>query len=181
MFEVKVTVDLLGIPEAINNLADALRGCGKFTPGATTTSAGAITTPAIVNNGSGAALAEVHGGLVINQNTKEKKPEEKPALAPVEPVEEQPPLAEVPTTEPEPSFIGDVPPDEPEPAPVKKYTFKQISNAGAKLCAEVGKMEQLVTLLNTKYGVPAITMIPEEKYGELAADLIALGAVMEEG
>ena len=174
MFEVKVTVDLPGIPEAINNLADALRGYGKFTPGAT-------TTPAIVNNGSGAALAEVHGGLVINQNTKEKKPEEKPVLTPVEPVEEQPPLAEVPTTEPEPSFIGDVPPDEPEPAPVKKYTFKQISNAGAKLCAEVGKMEQLVTLLNTKYGVPAITMIPEEKYGELAADLIALGAVMEEG
>lgn len=150
MFEVKVTVDLPGIPEAINNLADALRGCGKFTPGAT-------TTPAIVNT------------------------EEKPVLTPVEPVEEQPPLAEVPTTEPEPSFIGEVPPDEPEPAPVKKYTFKQISNAGAKLCAEVGKMEQLVTLLNTKYGVPAITMIPEEKYGELAADLIALGAVMEEG
>lgn len=157
MFEVKVTVDLPGIPEAINNLADALRGCGKFTPGATTTPAGVITTPAIVNT------------------------EEKPVLTPVEPVEEQPPLAEVPTTEPEPSFIGDVPPDEPEPAPVKKYTFKQISNAGAKLCAEVGKMEQLVSLLNTKYGVPAITMIPEEKYGELAADLIALGAVMEEG
>ncbi len=157
MFEVKVTVDLPGISEAINNLADALRGCGKFTPGVTTTPAGVITTPAIVNT------------------------EEKPVLTPVEPVEEQPPLAEVPTTEPEPSFIGDVPPDEPEPAPVKKYTFKQISNAGAKLCAEVGKMEQLVTLLNTKYGVPAITMIPEEKYGELAADLIALGAVMEEG
>ena len=149
MFEVKVTVDLPGIPEAINNLADALRGCGKFTPGATTTPAGVITTPAIVN-------------------TEDVNTEEKPVLTPVEPVEEQPPLAEVPTTEP-------------EPAPVKKYTFKQISNAGAKLCAEVGKMEQLVTLLNTKYGVPAITMIPEEKYGELAADLIALGAVMEEG
>ena len=30
MFEVKVTVELPGIPEAINNLADALRGKSAF-------------------------------------------------------------------------------------------------------------------------------------------------------
>ncbi len=157
MFEVKVTVELLGIPEAINNLADALRGKSAFPA--------ISTSPAIVN-----APAEK-----LEKN-------EKPALTPVEPAPAEPPLAEAPATEPEPSFIGDVPPDEPAaPAPApKKYSFNQISKAGANLCADLGKMEQLVTLLNSKYGVPAITMIDESRYAELAADLISLGAVIEE-
>ena len=162
MFEVKVTVELPGIPEAINNLADAVRGRAAFPV--------VSTTPAIVN-----APAEK-----LEKN-------EKPVLTPVEEPVAAPPLAEVPATEPEPSFIGSVPPDEPPapapaPAPApKKYSFNQISKAGAKLCADLSKMDQLVTLLNTKYGVPAITMIDESRYAELAADLIALGAVIEEG
>ena len=93
MFEVKVTVELPGIPEAINNLADALRGKSAFPA--------ISTSPAIVN-----APAEK-----LEKN-------EKPALTPVEPAPAEPPLTEVPATEPEPSFIGDVPPDEPAaPAP----------------------------------------------------------------
>lgn len=166
MFEVKVTVELPGIPEAINNLADALRGKAPAKKAAKNADV------AIANNGSGMAVGKLEGGMVINQGKAEQKKEE-----------------------PEPSFIGNVPPDEPEipaveqpvaapvapaPAPAKKYTFKQISKAGAALCTEMGKMDQLVTLLNTKYGVPAITMINESRYGELAEDLIALGATIEE-
>lgn len=164
MFEVKVTVELPGIPEAINNLADAVRGGIAFPA--------ISTSPAVVN-----IPAEKP-----EKKEKKEKAVDKPAITPVEPAPAEPPLAEVPTTEPEPSFIGNVPPDEPaDPAPApKKYSFNQISKAGAKLCADLGKMEQLVSLLNTKYGVPAITMIDESRYAELAADLISLGAVIEE-
>ncbi len=184
MFEVKVTVELPGIPEAINNLTDALRGKAPAKKAAKNADV------AIANNGSGIAVGKLEGGLAINQGKAEQKKEE-----------------------PEPSFIGNVPPDEPEipaveqpeqapplvnvsdtpvapvapveqpvvaPAPAKKYTFKQISKAGAALCTDMGKMDQLVSLLNTKYGVPAITMINESRYGELVEDLIALGATIEE-
>ena len=155
MLEIKVIVQLPGIPEAINNLAKSL--C---------------------------------------DTTHEK------AETPVEVVPEK--KAEAPVSF-EPCFIGDVPPDEPEnpteeqpqqasapmdapgatldvpaPVPAKEYTFNQISRAGANLCTDLAKMEQLVNLLNTKYGVQAITMIDKSRYAELADDLIALGATIEE-
>lgn len=86
--------------------------------------------------------------------------------------EEQPAPAPVPAA-PEPA-------PEPVPAPAKKYTFEQISKAGAALCADLSNMEKLIALLNGKYGVQAITMIDESRYADLAADLIALGATIEE-
>ena len=175
MFEVKLTVELPGIPEAINNLADALRGKSS----ATAKKAPKNENVAITNNGNGAAVGKLEGGLVINQSKTEKAPEpsfiqeippDEPEIPAVEQPEQAPPLVNVPETAPV----------APAPAPVKKYTFKQISTAGAKLCADMGKMDALVSLLNSKYGVPAITMIDESRYAELAADLIGLGAVIEE-
>lgn len=175
MFEVKLTVELPGIPEALNNLADALRGKAP----ATAKKAAKNENVAITNNGNGAAVGTLEGGLVINQSKTEKNPEpsfiqdipaDEPEIPAVEQPEQAPPLVNVPETAPV----------APAPAPVKKYTFKQISTAGAKLCADMGKMDALVSLLNSKYGVPAITMIGESRYAELAADLIGLGAVIEE-
>ena len=93
-------------------------------------------------------------------------PEEQPAPVPV-------PVAPEPAPEP-------VPVAQPAPAPAKKYTFEQISKAGAALCADLSNMEKLIALLNGKYGVQAITMIDESRYSDLAADLIALGATIEE-
>lgn len=93
------------------------------------------------------------------------------------------PVAPVPAPEPEPIPVAEAPmatPAEEQPAPAKKYTFEQISKAGAALCADLSKMEKLVSLLNDKYRVPAITMIDESKYTDLANDLVALGAVIEE-
>lgn len=190
MLEAKVIIELPGIADAINNLADAIRGNGV------------VPAPAKA------------------KRTKAEKNVAPAGESPVEekPVNTEPKFTPVENTEPEPSFIAEIPPDEPEipvpvapvvpetpapvvpvapvpeisepvavpqsmppaPAPVKKYTFKQISTAGAKLCANVGNMDKLVTLLNTKYGVPAITMIKEERYAELAEDLKALGATIEE-
>lgn len=63
----------------------------------------------------------------------------------------------------------------PQAAPERTYTFNDISKAGAALCG-AGKMDQLIALLNGKYKVQAITELKPDVYGQLAADLIALGA-----
>lgn len=160
MFEIQVTIKLPGIPEAINYLAEAIGGKAAL-PDAKDTLAAVPAEPAQTK-------AEVPvPAEPIKAQAKELAPAETPVNA----------------TEPEPSFIGNVPPDEepaPAPAAAKKYTFKQISKAGAALCADMDKMEQLSKIVNEKYGVVAITGIPEARYDELAADLIALGATIEE-
>ena len=63
----------------------------------------------------------------------------------------------------------------PQAVPERTYTFNDISKAGAALCG-AGKMDQLIALLNDKYKVQAITELKPDVYGQLAADLIALGA-----
>ena len=74
-------------------------------------------------------------------------------------------------------------PDTAEPAasvepsePERTYTLDEIGRAGAALVDELGKIEELCYLLKTEFGVQAITQVPPERYGELAAGLRALGA-----
>ena len=115
--------------------------------------------------------------------TVQAMPECIPAAPVPAPDPEPIPVAPAPAPEPEPIPVAETQtatPAEEQPAPAKKYTFEQISKAGAALCADLSKMEKLVSLLNDKYKVPAITMIDESKYTDLANDLIALGAVIEE-
>ena len=119
----------------------------------------------------------------VRPATVQAGPEYIPAAPVPAPDPEPIPVAPVPAPEPEPIPVAEAPtatPAEEQPAPAKKYTFEQISKAGAALCADLSKMEKLVSLLNDKYKVPAITMIDESKYTDLANDLIALGAVIEE-
>lgn len=176
MFEVKVTIEAPELQKAIDNLADSIGKIAGFSV-ASMTPAGfsiASTTPAVVSAENPVAADTAEAPVA--------------APAPVEQPEQAPPLVNVPDTPIAPAAPVEQPvaapaapaPVAPAPAPAKKYTFKQISKAGAALCTEMGKMDQLVTLLNTKYGVPAITMINESRYGELAEDLIALGATIEE-
>ena len=159
MFEARVTVDLPGIADAIHDLACAIRGTAR---------------PATVQ-----AMPECIPAAPVPAPDPEPIP-----VAPVPAPDPEPiPVAPVPAPEPEPIPVAEAPvatPAEEQPAPAKKYTFEQISKAGAALCADLSKMEKLVSLLNDKYKVPAITMIDESKYTDLANDLIALGAVIEE-
>lgn len=135
MFEIKVTVELPGIPEALKDLADAVRGPKPMTTAA----------PAVVQEAT----------MPAEQATSATEPDSAP--------------------EPQPQPQTTAP-----AAESKTYTFSQISKAGAALCADLTKMNQLVSLLNSKYGVPAITMIDKSRYAELAGDLIALGAAIPE-
>ena len=167
MFEVKVTIEAPELQKAIDNLADSIGKIAGFSV--------ASMTPA------GFSIASTTPAVVSAETKKEEAPVAAPA--PVEQPEQAPPLVNVPDTTIAPAAPVEQPvaaPVAPAPAPAKKYTFKQISKAGAALCTDMGKMDQLVALLNTKYGVPAITMINESRYGELAEDLIALGATIEE-
>lgn len=172
MFEAKITIEAPELEKAINRLADAVSGIGKLRS----------FHAEMTSEGMQIEHKEVPNPALISA-------EPEPPLTPVETAEPEPPLVNVPSEElpiHEPMAVpqSPVPPvapvETPAPVPAKSYTFKQLSSAGANLVSDLGKMEQLVKLLNQKYGVPAITMIPEDRYPELAEDLISLGAVIKE-
>jgi len=149
MFEIKVIVDLPGIPDAINNLANALSGNGKCIS----------TTPAFVED-TAQAPATVADVVPLAQVPQEA------TRAMVDPVS---PPAPAPASVPAPA---------PAPV-TRNYNFDDISNAGADLCGQGEEMTQrLVNLLTTKYGVESIVDLPESRYNEIAADLQAMGAKM---
>lgn len=60
------------------------------------------------------------------------------------------------------------------PTTIKKYTLAELQAACAPLM-DMGKMAELQNLM-AKYNVIALNDIPEERYGELATDLRAMGA-----
>ena len=147
--EIAVTVTLPGIPEALNNLADAIRGNKKKERPLTA--------------GKPAPVIELP-----KPEPKEEKPvEESPLnMEAIEAVTPEP--VEAPVEE-----------KKPEPEPAKEYTFADISNAGAALCSQgLAKINELTALLNTKYGVAAITKLKPEQYTEIAEDLRKLGATL---
>lgn len=162
MFEVKVIIDLPGIPEALNNLARAItesgaaavvkRNCDCAKPAAVSADAekNAVPFPASAETPAPVAPAPV----------------EQPVPAPVTPPVVPAPV-ETPATVPAPA-----------PAPVgqtvKSVTMNDLSVAGAKL-VELGKMDAVVNLLKN-FGVAAITQLKEEQYVSFAASLRALGA-----
>lgn len=148
MNEIKITVSIPGLPEAINNLADALRGNGIPVPTGSAPKADIPQTP--VNPTTPAVVPEqtpVVNTQPVNNNT-----------APVNTAPSAP-------TAPAPSETAAV-----------NYTIEQLSVAGAALC-EQGKMAQLIALLG-KYGVQAVTQLKPtpDVLNAFAAELKALGA-----
>lgn len=169
MFEVKVTVELPGIPEALNNLARAITESGV----ATAVKHGCDCAKPVT------ASADTEKNVVpfpVNADT--------PAPAPVSatPVEQPVPATVVPSTPaPAPAPVPVAPAPAPvaapatAPAPVTKaVTMNDLSVAGAKL-VELGKMDAVVNLLKN-FGVAAITQLREEQYVSFAASLRTLGA-----
>ncbi len=102
-------------------------------------------------------IAECEEKTTSPTDPEEAKPAE-PDPAPVVPKPENKPAAPAP-----------------QAAPERTYTFNDISKAGAALCG-AGKMDQLISLLNGKYHAQSIVELKPDVYGQLAADLIALGA-----
>lgn len=156
MNEIKITLTVPGLPEAINNLAEALRGKSSAAPVA---SAPVVQQPT-------AQATQPEAAPVVNPTT--------PAAAPVQtPVANTAPVNTAPVVNAAPSV-----PSAPAPsnAAAVNYTIEQLSVAGAALC-EQGKMPQLIALLG-KYGVQAVTQLnpAPETLNAFAAELKALGA-----
>lgn len=156
MNEIKITLTVPGLPEAINNLAEALRGNSFAAPVA---SAPVVQQPT-------AQATQPEAAPVVNPTT--------PAAAPVQtPVANTAPVNTAPVVNAAPSV-----PSAPAPsnAAAVNYTIEQLSVAGAALC-EQGKMPQLIALLG-KYGVQAVTQLnpAPETLNAFAAELKALGA-----
>lgn len=148
MLEIKVTVVIPGMPEAINNLASAL------------TNSSVPAHPRTVQNISIETIPKTvaEQPVVVPQTNTEITPE--PITAESIPVVQTTPIAPAPT-----------------PAPnAKKYTREEIAKAGSALVTQ-NKMPELLALLQ-KHGVASVAQLKPEQYDAFAADLIALGAAL---
>lgn len=150
MLEIKVTVVIPGMPEAINNLAQAL------------TNSSVPAHPRTVQNISIETIPKTvaEQPVVVPQTNTEITPE--PITAESIPVVQTTPIAPTPT-----------------PAPAtnaKKYTREEIAKAGSALVTQ-NKMPELLALLQ-KHGVASVAQLKPEQYDAFAADLIALGAAL---
>lgn len=157
MFEVKVTVEIPGLPEAINALANAV----SKTPTAPVQAVSvtpAPVTPAPVEAPVAQAPAPVAAPAPI------------PVAAPTAPVVN--PTNPVPATPATAAPIGPAPTSSPSEA--KPLTLDDLGRAGATLI-DAGKMPQLIALLG-KYGVQAVTQLQPAQFGAFADELRALGA-----
>ncbi len=146
MFEIKMTIEIPGLPEALNALAGAI---GK--------------QPEFVCHQHGGNNHHIDNAGVVNVDfPAAPAPVAAPTTGTVAPTPVQP---TAPTT---------AAPTAPVAAPAESYTVEELSRAGAALI-DAGKMPQLLALLG-KFGVQAVTQLPKEAYSAFGAELKALGA-----
>ncbi len=150
MIEIKVTVDIPGIAEAINNLAQAI----------------AEKKPV--------AVEAVKQEAPVVQASAPVAPVAAP-VAPVAPV--HPPVQTAPVA---PAAASVTPTattasaQQQAPTAAKRITLDDLSLAGAKL-VDAGKMDALINALQN-FGVAAITLLHEDQYASFADCLRSMGA-----
>jgi len=156
MIEIKVTVEIPGMTEAINNLAQAIAEKKPVAVEAVKQEAPAVQASAPVT----------------------------PVAAPVTPVAPvQPPVQTAPAPAPVAPVAASVTPtvtaasapaQQQAPTAAKRITLDDLSLAGAKL-VDAGKMDALINALQN-FGVAAITLLHEDQYASFADCLRSLGA-----
>ncbi len=177
MIEVKVTVELPGIPDALNNLARAIADSHCAVTAGLLSAPVELSTPAPVAPVTPVAPV---APVTVAATAPVAPVAPAPASAPVAPVA---PVAPAPVPAPAPASAP-VAPVAPAPAPVAPVTpaapvtqapitQHALSVAGAKL-VDMGKMDAVVNLLK-QYGAVAITQLKEEQYASFAANLRNLG------
>lgn len=186
MLEIKITVELPGVPEAISHLADAMLA-SKMIPNSVQTQTQVTVRPAPVAAFPEVAETEAAPAPVPEKKTRKKK--EAPAPVSVELPEDAPPLANVPVepvsfeagetyggeatreavADPEVAVVEDIPQDE-----TPDYTIDMLSRAGTILL-DKGKMGELLNLLQ-KYKAASLMELKPEQYAAFAQDMKAIGA-----
>ena len=158
MFEVKVTVEIPGLPEAINALANAM---SKTT--APAQAAPAAAPVAFMNTAPAQQITVPESGVIAAPM---------PAVPAAAPAPVAPPAPAVPTqAAPAPAQVA---PSATAPSEAKPLTLDDLGRAGATLI-DAGKMPQLIALLG-KYGVQAVTQLQPAQFAPFADELRALGA-----
>ena len=198
MLEVKVTLEIPGVPEALSRLADAIAsrdlGCksGKAmdainkrltaamnaaevepAPAAQIPVQPAPAQTAIAPTPSPAAPVQAAAPAPTPAPAAQTPaaPVQTPA---VQPMPAQAPAGVAPQPAPAPTPTASA---APAPAPAaKKYTRDEIAKAGSVLASQ-GKIPELLALLN-KYGVQSVVQLDPGKYDAFANDLRALGAAL---
>ena len=193
MIELKVTVDAPELSVAINHLADAIESKGTDAPAAPVKNSRskkvAVKTAPDVPADSAPAHSEPVGSPVpVEQPAAAPQPVQAPAAAPVQqaipatpvaaPMMQQPVATAAPVMTPPAApvtqqFI-------PQPAaPTQSQqgiTCEQIINAAMPLMNSNPAFAMQLQGILAKYGVQAVTQIPENMLPNVAADLRALGA-----
>lgn len=193
MIELKVTVDAPELSVAINHLADAIESKGTDAPAAPVKNSRskkvAVKTAPDVPAVSAPAHSEPVGSPVpVEQPAAAPQPVQAPAAAPVQqaipatpvaapmmqqPVETAAPVMTPPAAPVTQQFI-------PQPAaPTQSQqgiTCEQIINAAMPLMNSNPAFAMQLQGILAKYGVQAVTQIPENMLPNVAADLRALGA-----
>lgn len=162
MIEVKVIVEIPGLPEALNALAGAMQGasrrCGNEGPGTQ-------APVAFVNTAPPQQIPVPDNGVIANPSTAAASSVAAPTPAA---------MPNAPVAAAAPSPVAEAP-SAPAPAPAPTaYTMDDLGRAGATLI-DAGKMPQLIALLG-KFGVQAVTQLKAEQFAAFADELKALGA-----
>lgn len=153
MIEIKVTVDIPGIAEAINNLAQAI---AEKKPVAVE----AVKQEAPIVQASAPVAAPVAPVAPVHPPVQTAS-----APAPVAPAA----VSVTPT-----ATTASAPAQQQAPVPAKRITLDDLSLAGAKL-VDAGKMDALINALQN-FGVAAITLLHEDQYASFADCLRSMGA-----
>lgn len=159
MFEVKVTVEIPGLLEAINALANAVSKT-LTVPVQAVSATPAPVTPAPVE----APVAQAPAPVAAPAPAPVAAPAPVPAENPTAPA----PVSPATTAQTYPATTAT------SPSEAKPVTMDDLGRAGATLI-DAGKMPQLIALLG-KYGVQAVTQLQPAQFGAFADELRALGA-----
>ena len=193
MIELKVTVDAPELSVVINHLADAIESKGTDAPAAPVKNSRSKKATAKTAPDAPAVSAPAHSEPVgspvpVEQPAAAPQPVQVPAAAPVQqaipvtpvaaPMMQQPVATAAPVMTPPAApvtqqFI-------PQPAaPTQSQqgiTCEQIINAAMPLMNSNPAFAMQLQGILAKYGVQAVTQIPENMLPNVAADLRALGA-----
>ena len=193
MIELKVTVDAPELSVAINHLADAIESKGTDAPAAPVKNSRSKKATAKTAPDAPAVSAPAHSEPVgspvpVEQPAAAPQPVQAPAAAPVQQAIPVTPVAAPMMQQPVATAAPVMPPPAapvtqqfiPQPAaPTQSQqgiTCEQIINAAMPLMNSNPAFAMQLQGILAKYGVQAVTQIPENMLPNVAADLRALGA-----
>lgn len=196
MIELKVTVDAPELSVAINHLADAIESKGTDAPAAPVKNsrskkATAKTAPDAPAVSAPAHSEPVESSVPVEQPAAVPQPVQVPVTPPVQPaipatvaapMMQQPVATAAPVMTPPAAPVTQQFIPQPAAAPAaptqsqQGITCEQIINAAMPLMNSNPAFAMQLQGILAKYGVQAVTQIPENMLPNVAADLRALGA-----